>query len=407
MALLATRAHHSDVGGLSPGSLALTSEIYQEGVIIPPVLLKRAGEYDRGIEEFICANVRNPVERSGDLQAQVGAHVVGERRLGDIASGYSHRALLSRYSDLMEHSETLTRLALSRIPDGEYRFTDYLDDDGFGTTNIPIAVSVTVDSGEVVVDFTGTSPPVEGPLNCPRAVTLSATYYVFRCVTGEGIPANDGSFRPIRVVIPDDCLLSASRPFAVAGGNVESSQRIVDTLLGALSLALPDRIPAASYGTMSNLAIGSSPATGGPPFSYYETVAGGTGGHPLLAGSSGTHAHMTNTLNTPVEALEYSYPLRVVQYGIRRRSGGTGIHRGGDGLEREIEALRECRATVLSDRRLRGPWGLNGGEGGKPGRNILTSGGKSARLPSKCNFTMKRGDRIRILTPGGGGWGRP
>ena len=407
VALLATRAHHSDVGGLSPGSLALTSEIYQEGVIIPPVLLKRAGEYDRGIEEFICANVRNPVERSGDLQAQVGAHVVGERRLGDIASGYSHRALLSRYSDLMEHSETLTRLALSRIPDGEYRFTDYLDDDGFGTTNIPIAVSVTVDSGEVVVDFTGTSPPVEGPLNCPRAVTLSATYYVFRCVTGEGIPANDGSFRPIRVVIPDDCLLSASRPFAVAGGNVEASQRIVDTLLGALSRALPDKVPAASYGTMSNLAIGSSPATGGPPFSYYETVAGGTGGHPLLAGSSGTHAHMTNTLNTPVEALEYSYPLRVVQYGIRRRSGGTGIHRGGDGLEREIEALRECRATVLSDRRLRGPWGLNGGEGGKPGRNILTSGGKSARLPSKCNFTMKRGDRIRILTPGGGGWGRP
>ena len=406
VAILASRAHHSDVGGIAPGSLALTSEVYQEGVIIPPVLLKHAGEYDNGIEGFICANTRNPVERSGDLQAQVGAHAVGERRLSQVVSRYGSRGLLSGFSDLMEHSEGLTRLALSRIPDGTYRFTDYLDDDGYETTDIPISVSVTLDSEEVTIDFAGTSPPVKGPLNCPRAVTLSATYYVFRCVTGEEIPANDGSSRPLRVVIPDDCLLSASRPLAVAGGNVESSQRIVDALLGALAGALPEEIPAASYGTMSNLAIGSGPGTPGDPFSYYETIAGGTGGHPHRPGCSGTHAHMTNTLNTPVEALEYSYPLRVNRYGIRRRSGGGGAHRGGDGLIREVEALEECRATMLSDRRTRGPWGLGGGGDGKPGGNYLVSGGRSKRLPSKCNLTVKRGERLRILTPGGGGWGR-
>jgi N-methylhydantoinase B len=401
--LLASRAHHSDVGGLAPGSLALTVDIFQEGLVIPPVLLQKAGVLNSDIEELICSNSRTPVERAGDLQAQAGAHAVGERRLVDLAARLGRRSLLGRFGDLMDYSEELCRLSLSDLPDGEYRFADVLDDDGLAAENIPISVCVTISGGEAHVDFAGTSPPVEGPLNCPRAVTMSATYYVFRCVTGEDIPANEGAFRPITVSIPEDCLLAARRPHPVGGGNVETSQRVVDTLLGALAGALPGSIPAASYGTMSNLAIGSSP--GAAPFSYYETIAGGTGGHPEGLGSSGTHAHMTNTLNTPVEALEYAYPLRVNHYRIRRASGGSGLHRGGDGLDRQIELLDDCSVTILADRRKRGPWGLAGGSPGKPGHDHVITGGRSKRLPSKCNIRAHRGDRVRIITPGGGGWG--
>ena len=402
--LLASRAHHSDVGGLAPGSLGLTRDIYQEGLVIPPVLLSKAGDYNREVEEFICSNSRTPREREGDLQAQAGAHAVGSRRLADMAGKYGHGPLLARFEDLMRYSEELTRLALAEIPTGNYSFTDYLDDDGFSEHMIPIRVSVTVSRGRARVDFTGTSPGVVGPLNCPRAVTLSATYYVFRCITGEEVPANDGAFRPVEIVIPEGCLLDARRPQPVCGGNVETSQRVVDALLGALSAALPGKIPAASYGTMSNLAIGSAP--GGTAFSYYETIAGGTGGHPLARGSSGTHAHMTNTLNTPIEALEYSYPLRVKRYQIRRGSGGSGEHRGGDGLEREIEFLENCRVTLLSDRRSSGPWGLAGGGAGKPGRDYLVVDGRASRLPSKCTFDAGIGDIVRVNTPGGGGWGK-
>ncbi len=402
--LLASRAHHSDVGGLAPGSLALTRDIQQEGLVIPPVLLKKGGEYVREIEELICSNSRTPVERSGDLQAQAGAHAIGEKRLVDLAVKYGRGPLLARFADLMDYSEELTRLALREIPAGVYRFTDYLDGDGFTDAEIPISVTVTIGEGEASVDFEGTSGPVEGPMNCPGAVTLSATSYVFRCVTGEDIPANDGSFRPLEVLIPEGSLLAARRPRPVCGGNVETSQRVVDTLLGALAQALPGSIPAASYGTMSNLAIGSAP--GAEPFSYYETIAGGTGGHPDGPGASATHAHMTNTLNTPIEALEYSYPMRVNHYRIRRGSGGAGTSRGGDGLDREIELLEDCRVTLLADRRERGPWGLSGGAPGKPGRDYIIRGGKARRLPSKCNVEASRGDSIRIHTPGGGGWGK-
>jgi N-methylhydantoinase B len=405
VALLASRAHHSDVGGLAPGSLSLASEIYQEGLIIPPVLLRRNGVYQRDIEDMISSNTRSATERRGDLQAQVGAHAVGDRRMLALAADYGAGPLQARFSELMEYSEMLTRLAIEDIPDGDYRFTDLLDDDGSGTVHIPISVKVSIKADEAFVDFAGTSPAVAGPFNCPRAVTLSATCYVFRCVTGEDIPANHGSTRPLDVTVPAGCLLDARRPYAVGGGNVETSQRVVDTLLGALAQALPDEVPAASCGTMTNLSIGSVP--GSPaPFSYYETIAGGTGGHPLGRGMNGTHSHMTNTLNTPVEALEYSYPLRVVGYRLRSNSGGAGKHRGGDGLEREIEVLEDARVTLLSDRRTIAPWGLAGGMPGKPGQDAVITGGKARRIASKSDLFLKAGERIRLRTPGGGGWGK-
>jgi len=405
IAVLASRAHQSDVGGLAAGSVALANDIYQEGLVLPPVLLKEQGRYREDVEAIVCANSRSPVERAGDLQAQVGAHAVGERRMLGLAARYGTGPLASRFADLMEYSETLTRLAVQEIPDGVFSFTDYLDDDGFGNTSIPVCVTVSIRGDEASIDFAGTSGPVEGPFNCPRAVTLSATYYVFRCLTGEDIPANAGSVRPLEIIIPEGCLLDARRPFAVAGGNVETSQRVVDALLGALAAALPGEVPAASSGTMSNLAIGSIPGTR-EPFSYYETIAGGTGGHPRGPGMSGTQAHMTNTLNTPVEALEYAYPMRVVRYGLRRGSGGSGKNRGGDGLEREIELLDEASVTLLSERRKRAPWGLAGGDPGKRGIDNVSSGGDERRIPSKCNLRLKKGDRIRVRTPGGGGWGK-
>jgi N-methylhydantoinase B len=405
LAVLASRAHHSDVGGLSAGSLALADDIYQEGLILPPVLLVDAGRYVSDVEAIVCSNSRSPVERAGDLQAQAGAHAVGERRMLGLVKQYGREGLVARCGDLMDHSETLTRLALDDMPDGTWSFTDYLDDDGFGTRDVPIRATVSLRADEAFVDFEGTSGPVEGPFNCPLAVALSAAYYVFRCLTGEDIPANEGSSRPLNISIPAGCLIDARRPYAVAGGNVETSQRIVDTLLGALAQAMPERVPAASYGTMSNLAIGSVPGSHAP-FSYYETMAGGTGGHPGGRGMDGTHAHMTNTLNTPVEALEYAYPMRVTEYSVRRGSGGSGLNRGGDGLVREIEMLDQVSLTLLADRRRRAPWGLEGGSPGKRGDDRVIRGGREENIPSKCNIRMEPGDRVRVRTPGGGGWGR-
>jgi len=405
VALLASRAHHSDVGGLAPGSLSLATEIYQEGLIIPPVLLRERGIYRGDVEAFICSNSRNATERSGDLQAQAGAHAVGERRMLTLLERYGARGLAARSEELMDYSETLTRLAISDMPDGEYSFTDYLDDDGFGAVDIPITVSVAIKRDLALVDFHGTSGPVRGPLNCPRAVTLSATYYVFRCLTGEDIPANDGATRPLEVRIPPACLLDARLPYAVAGGNVETSQRVVDVLLGALAQALPGEVPAASYGTMTNLTIGSVPTSAGR-YSYYETIAGGTGGHPRGPGSSGTQAHMTNTMNTPIESLEHAYPLRVRRYSIRRGSGGAGLHRGGDGLVREIEVLEDATVTLLADRRRNAPWGLAGGRPGKRGDDRLRRDDAARHVPSKSRLEAKAGDSIELRTPGGGGWGK-
>ncbi|MBN2169389.1 MAG: hydantoinase B/oxoprolinase family protein [Actinobacteria bacterium] len=405
-AVLASRAHHSDVGGYAPGSLALVSDIAREGLIISPTLLIKGGVYQTGVEEMITAGTRNPHERKGDLEAQVNAHAIGERRIQNIAARLGREIMLSRFDEIMDYSEKLTRIAIKDIPDGIYNFTDYLDDDGFKTRDIPIKVRVQIKGSNITLDFKGSSPQVDGPFNCPRAVTSSAVYYVMKCITGADIPANAGAFRPITINIPEDSILAATRPHAVGGGNVETSQRIVDTLLGAFAKALPDRIPAASQGTMNNLSIGSEPTPGNRPFTYYETIGGGAGASPNREGASAVHTNMTNTLNTPIESLEYAYPLRVNRYEIRRNSGGKGKYKGGDGITREIQALEDCHATILSERRTRTPWGLNGGKDGKPGKNKLISEGKTTKLPSKCNLNLKKGDRLRIDTPGGGGWGK-
>ena len=406
VALLASRAHHSDVGGLAPGSLTLATETYQEGLTIPPVLLREQGVYRSDVEALICANSRSAAERSGDLRAQAGAHAAGEPRLLALVERYGERGFAARSGELMDYSERLTRLAIAEMPDGEYSFTDFLDDDGFGATDIPIAVRVAIKGDGVVVDFEGTSGPVAGPLNCPRAVTLSASYYVFRCLTGEDIPANEGATRPLEIRVPEGCLLDARRPRAVAGGNVETSQRVVDALLGALARALPGLVPAASCGTMNNLTIGPAASSPGG-YSYYETIAGGTGGHPLGPGARGTHSHMTNTMNTPVEALEHAYPLRVKRYSIRRGSGGAGLHRGGDGIVREVEVLEDATVTLLAERRHRRPWGLAGGSPGKSGSDSVRRGGTARRVASKSRLDLKAGDSIEVRTPGGGGWGKP
>jgi len=416
---VASRAHHADVGGMSPGSMPLASEIYQEGLIIPPVKLVDGGTMVQPLLDIILRNVRTPTERRGDLAAQVAAHRVGEGRLQEIVGRYGLGDALRYARGLLAYAERLTRAAIGRIPAGVYSFADEMDDDGNpssqGAMRRPevqdggpeLRVRVTVGEGEITVDWTGSSAAVAGPLNAVRAITESATWYVSRCVTGADIPANSGAFAPVRVVVPRGSILDAEPPHAVAGGNVETSQRIVDVVLGALAQALPELIPAASLGTMNNLTIGGRDPERGVPFAYYETVGGGAGAGPDGDGLSGVHVHMTNTLNTPVEALEYAYPFRVRRYALRPNSGGRGAHRGGDGLVREIEFLCPASVTILSERRRTAPYGLNGGEPGARGRNVLIRDGKERDLPGKVQFQALEGDVLSMRTPGGGGWGAP
>ena len=413
---VASRAHHADVGGMSPGSMPLASEIYQEGLIIPPVKLVKAGTPNEEVLALILRNVRTPRERRGDLRAQMAAHRVGERRLQEIAERYGLDETLRYARGLIAYAERSTRAAISRIPDGVYTFRDEMDDEGIpegqvadrsGREGPQIRVAITVEGDSMTVDFGGSSPAVAGPLNAVRAITESATWYVARCVAGADVPANSGAFVPVRVLVPTGSLLDAEPPHAVAGGNVETSQRIVDCVLGALSEALPELIPAASLGTMNNLAIGGTDAQRGSPFAYYETVGGGAGASPAGDGLSGVHVHMTNTLNTPVEALEYAYPFRVQRYALRHGSGGQGIHRGGDGLIREIEFLCRARVTILSERRRVAPYGLHGGLPGAKGRNLLVQRGEEVELPGKAEIQVEAGDHLSLHTPGGGGWGSP
>lgn len=423
---VASRAHHADVGGMSPGSMPLSTEIYQEGLIIPPVKLVEAGQTIKAVLDIILRNVRTPEERRGDLAAQMAAHRMGEQRLQDIVARYGLAEAQRHARGLLEYAERLTRAALDRVPDGAYRFVDELDDEGIGWQKGPgiaqseaphagpsgprIEVVVTVEGDALEVDFTGTSPALRGSLNAVRAITESATWYVVRCLAESARDArlvNSGTFAPVNVIVPQGCLLDADPPHAVAGGNVETSQRVVDVVLGALAQALPDLIPAASQGTMNNLAVGACDAVGPAPFAYYETVGGGAGGGPMGDGLSGVHTHMTNTLNTPVEALEYAYPLRVRRYGLRDGSGGAGRHRGGDGLVREIEFLCPATVTILSERRRTAPYGLRDGKPGKRGRNLLIRQGQEHDLGGKTEARVEPGDVLSLRTPGGGGWGPP
>lgn len=411
---VASRAHHADVGGISPGSLPLSTEIYQEGIIIPPVKLYEAGEANEALLQVILRNVRTPEERRGDLAAQRAAAAVGARRLGELAARHGRDELTAYAEHLMDYSERLARADIGRWPAGVYRFTDVVElvandaANGAGpaaVTLVPICVTATIGGGEIAFDFSGTAEGVAGSLNAVLAIAESACYYVVRCLMDADPPVNDGCFRPVRVTAPAGCLVNARPPAAVAAGNVETSQRITDAVLGALAQALPGRIPAASQGTMNNLLVGGQRADGSP-YTYYETIGGGMGGGPALAGLSGVQVHMTNTLNTPVEALEMAYPFRLARYGLRAGSGGAGRHAGGDGIMREYEFLGAAVVTLISERRTAQPWGLAGGQPGAPGRALLLrAGGGEEELPAKCTVQVGPGDRLRIETPGGGGWG--
>ena len=406
---VANRAHHADVGGAFPGSMGPANEIFQEGIRIPPVRIVRGGKVDREMLDLILHNVRTPKEREGDLESQMGACRVGEHRILELAEKYDIADLQSLIEELLDYSERLVRAQLRAMPAGEYSAEDWLDDDGVTDEPCRIATRLQFNPGtaHVHVDFSGSSPQVAGSVNAVRAITLSACFYMLRCLLSDDAPATEGVLRPLTVTTPTGSIVEARPPAPVAGGNVETSQRIVDVLLRALAQALPSRVPAASAGTMSNLTIGGIDTRTGRPFTYYETTAGGMGARPGLDGISGVQTHMTNSLNTPIEALEYAYPFRVRRYGYRDGSGGAGQFRGGDGLVREIELLSDAQVTLLADRRKFRPYGLQGGEEGAAGRTIVTlaSSGEEIVLPGKCSRKLVKGDVLRIETPGGGGWG--
>ncbi|HEY3176423.1 MAG TPA: hydantoinase B/oxoprolinase family protein [Candidatus Polarisedimenticolia bacterium] len=403
---LANRAHHSDVGGMSPGSMPLATEIYQEGLRLPPVRFIVGGEPHPDLMRVILANVRTPAERVGDLMAQVAANRVGERRLAALIERHGLAEVRSYARHLLDYAARLMSDAIERIPDGLYTSTDWLDDDGFTPEAIPLCVSIAIRGGRATIDFTGSAPQVAGPLNAVEAITRSAVLYVFRCLLPPESPANDGCDMPLEIIAPEGSVLNARPPAAVAGGNVETSQRIVDLLFGALAKAIPERIPAASSGTMNNLTLGGVDPATGAPFAYYETIAGGMGARPDRDGLSGVHTHMTNSLNTPIEALERVLPLRMTRYTLRRGSGGAGLHRGGDGIIREYRFLSAAEVTLLAERRKRAPWGAQGGEPGLAGRDTLAHGREQEPLPGKFRRKVAAGDTLTIETPGGGGWGR-
>ena len=405
---VASRAHHADVGGAYPGSMGLCREIYQEGFRIPPVRIMRTGKIQPDVLAILLNNVRTANEREGDLGAQIAACHTGDQRLREVSQRYGLDHATTMAEHLLAYSEEIMRAFLRRVPHGTYRAEDFLDNDGITDKPVKIAVSITFHRNRrVTVDFTGSDPQVEGSINAVEAITFSACFYVFRCLLAEDVPATAGLMRPIEVIAPPGTVVNAHPPAAVAGGNVETSQRLVDVLLRALAKAVPDRIPAACSGTMNNLTIGGIDPRTNEPFAYYETIAGAMGGRPTKPGVSGVHTHMTNSLNTPSEALEYAYPLRVRNYSLRRGSGGQGKHSGGDGVIREIEVLTDAEVTLLSDRRARGPYGLSGGNDGAPGTaQIINLDGTTESLPGKFNRRLRAGERIQIQSPGAGAWGK-
>jgi len=406
---VATRAHHSDVGGMFAGSMGPGREIFQEGIRIPPIHIVRSGIVEADILRLILLNVRTPVEREGDLAAQMGACRIGEQRLLQLCERFAPTYLRYLSDRLLDYSERLVRAELRSLPAGDYVAEDFLDDDGVSADPIKIAVTLRIDpiAETLEIDFSGTSNQVRGSVNAVRAITVSACLYVLRCLMPDGSPTNEGTLRRLTLITPPGSVVDAESPAAVAGGNVETSQRIVDTILRALAQAAPLRIPAASAGTMSNLTIGGIDLRTRLPFTYYETIAGGMGAGPHRDGTPGIHTHMTNSLNTPIEALEYAYPLRAKRYSYRAGSGGIGVHRGGNGLIREFELLTDSQVTLLCDRQKVAPYGLGGGNAGAPGR-VMVQGPcevASSPLAGKSSQYLPTGTALRIETPGGGGWG--
>ncbi len=402
---VANRAHHSDVGGMTPGSMPVSTSIFQEGLIIPPTRIIAGAEIDRNLFNLLLRNVRTPQEREGDFAAQVMANLTGVERTRELIAKYGLQQTRDYSAHLNDYAETMLRQTIATIPDGHYPFADCLDSDGFSDRPIPLKLVLKIAGETAELDFRACVPQVKGSVNAVYAITFSAVLYCFRCLISEDIPTNAGIARPLTVLTKPGTVVDARFPAAVAGGNVETSQRIVDLVLGALAQAVPEQIPAASQGTMNNTTIGGIDPRSGQPFSYYETLAGGCGASARQDGASAVHSHMTNTLNTPIEALEYAYPFRVTEYGLRENSGGKGKHRGGDGLVREIEMLTETEVTVLTERRSSAPYGLQGGKPGKAGRNLLIRKTGEQKLPGKISVSLQPGEKLRIETPGGGGWG--
>jgi N-methylhydantoinase B len=402
---VANRAHHADVGGITSGSMPLATSIFQEGMIIPPLKICEGGEIDKKLMQFFLNNVRTPVERKGDFAAQIMANVTGVRRVKEFIEKYDLELVETYAKHLMDYADRIMRKTIKRIPDGRYTFDDSLDDDGLINEPIKIGVHIEIAGDRATLDFSDSHRQAEGGINAVYAITLSCVLYVFRSLIAEDIPTNAGCLRPITVLTRKGTVVDADFPAAVAGGNVETSQRVVDVILGALSQALPKEIPAASQGTMNNTTMGGIDDRNGQSFAYYETLGGGMGASIGSHGESAVHSHMTNTLNTPIEALEYSYPFLVTEYSIRKGSGGEGEFRGGDGIVREIKLLSDAEITVLSERRKISPYGQAGGKPGKKGRNIVIKGQERSERPGKFSEQLKKGDILRIETPGGGGFG--
>jgi len=406
---VASRAHHSDVGGITPGSMPVANEIFQEGLIIPPARLVAGGVINQGLMDVILANVRTPHERKGDLLAQIAANQRGSARLLAMIDRYGWCEINFYMGELLAYTERMTRSLLANMPDGEYVFEDCMDDDGLSNDPVPIKVKVIIDGDLATIDFSGSASQQKGSINAVIAITQSAVYYVFRCLLGLDVPNNSGCLAPLEIIAPAGSVVNALAPAAVAGGNVETSQRIVDVLLGALAKIEMGEgkavVPAASQGTMNNITVGGYDADRERAFAYYETIAGGMGARPDSDGPSAVHSHMTNTLNTPVEALEYDYPLRVLRYEVRPGSGGSGKYKGGDGIQRDIQILVDSEVTILSERRRFAPYGLFGGDPGKTGENRIIRDNEVTTLPGKGSFAMQAGDVLSLRTPGGGGYG--
>ncbi|MGA1741581.1 MAG: hydantoinase B/oxoprolinase family protein [Pseudohongiellaceae bacterium] len=402
-AFVVNRAHHANIGSDSPGSMPNSSSLEEEGLVISPQYLYQQGKLNQKLAELLGKLDKKQKVKGedigGDFAAQISALYTGKQRLQELISAQGIANFQMALEALNRYGETLAASALQSIPAGSYHFTDVMDDDGLCNRDLRIELTLSVSPGKIIADFQGTAAQAKGNINCPLSVTAAAVYYVFRCLMPDYTPACAGIFRHLHITAPASCLVNASYPAAVVAGNVETSSRIVDVVLGALSQALPEQIPAASQGTMNNIAMGQYTKDGN--WDYYETLAGGTGAGPHFAGLSAVHSHMTNTLNTPVESLEAHYPIRITSYAIRKNSGGSGLHQGGDGLSRVYEFLQETRVSILSERRRNKPWGLAGGSDAEPGENYL----ESKALPAKCSFTAKPGQRLSINTPGGGGWG--
>lgn len=408
-AFAANRAHHADIGGGQAGSVAADStEIYQEGLRIPPVKLFTAGEENEAVMDMVLANVRTPTERRGDLRAQQAANETARGRFADLVERYGVGTLSETMAEIKDYSERRMRTEIDRLPNGVYTFNDVIDDDGHGNEDLRIAVEITVDGDAIAVDFTGTAEQVPGAINAPIAVTTSATYYALRCITDPDIPPNQGCYRPIALTAPEGTLVHAQPPAAVVGGNLEVSQRVTDVILGAFGEQVPERAIGACQGTMNNITFGGTDPRDGTPYAFYETVGGGFGGRGTKDGMDGVHVHMSNTLNTPAEVFETAYPLRIVRYAFRPDTGGAGKYRGGLGLRRDIE-VRDHTSTfsLLADRRIHRPYGVNGGEPGEPGADYLVRDGEATRIPGKSTHELRPGDVVSVRTPGAGGFGDP